>query len=275
MVISEVHYPKDLSELFDILKRHPDALLYAGGTEILREQGGRAVELPETVISIYALPELRRVDLTERFLEIGAAITLSEILDLGDTALPPLLAEALRGIGTASLRNLATLGGNLACRSRFMDAWPVLACLDALVEFRNAGSSAWINVNRLAGQDGRPAAPIGGVMTRIRVPLERWDATALRKVGRRDYPASETAVFALAARGEKGILAEFRLAFAGETALRLEEIEARIIGRSLPLSERERRTFGGEYREAASALPRGLALQFGALVEAALDILAR
>ena len=275
MLVSEIHQPKDLAETLEIMARHPGALLYAGGTDILREQGGRGLDLPPVVICLHAVPELRRAGLTERFLEIGASVTLAEALELGESALPSLLAQALKGVGSPAIRNLATLGGNLACRERFMDAWPALACLDALVELRDQGGAAWMNVNRLAGPGGEPAFPVGALLTRIRVPLERWDALALRKVGNRDYPGPDTAVFALAARADKGLLSEFRLAFAGERSLRLREIEARIIGRSLPLSDRERSYFGAEYREAGSALPEPLALQFGALVEGALDMLSR
>lgn len=274
MLVSEIYYPKDLSETLATLGEHPSALLYAGGTDILREQGGRGLEFPSELICIHRVPELKRTGLTERFLEIGPAVSLAEVLELGDSALPPLLAHAIGGIGTPAIRNLATLGGNLACRERFMDAWPALACLDALVELRDQGGATWINVNRFIGPEGRPAFPEGGLLTRIRVPIERWDAIALRKVGSRDYPGPDTAVFALVARAEKGMLSEFRLAFAGERALRLRDIETRIIGRALPLSERERATFGAEYREAGSVLPETLALQFGALVEGSLEMLA-
>jgi len=275
VLVSEIHYPRDLLELLDLMRRLPGALLYAGGTEILRQQAGRGVSLPAEVICIYGLPELRKASLSERYLDVGAAVTLAEVLELAGSALPSLLADALRGIGTPALRNLATLGGNLASRDRFMDAWPALACLDALVELRDSGGATWINVNRLRGEDGRPAFPEGGLLTRVRIPLERWDALALRKVGGRDYPGPDTAVFALAARAEKGILAAFRLAFAGQVALRLQEVETRILGRSLPLSEREHRAFSEEYREAAADLPEGLAVQFGALVDGALRLLAR
>jgi len=270
---SDVHFPKDLPEALDILKRVPGALVLAGCTDYLREQGRRALDLPPDVILVRDLPELRRAGLTERFLEIGAAVTLSELLDLGDAALNPLLAEALRGIGTPVLRNLATLGGNIASRGRFMDAWPALACLDALVELRDQGGATWMNVNRLVGENGAPAFPQGGLLTRIRVPIERWDACFLRKVGPSDYPAPDTAVFAFAARAEKGILVDMRIAFAGERALTSKSLESSAIGRSLPLSQHERELLASGYRELADALPEGLALQFRALVDVALGML--
>jgi CO/xanthine dehydrogenase FAD-binding subunit len=273
VLASDVHFPKDLSEALETLHRLPGALVFAGGTEILREQGGIGLSLPPEILHIRDLPELRRAGLTERFLEIGSAVTLAELLELGETALPPLLADAIRGIGSPAIRNLGTIGGSIASKGRFMDTWPALACLDALIELRDLGGSTWMNVNRLVGDAGRPSFPEGGLMTRVRVPIERWDASLLRKVGPSDYPAPDTAVFAFAARAEKGILVEMRIAFAGETALRSRGIEASAIGRGLPLSQHERDALAGRYRELASGLPEGLALQFGALVDAALGML--
>lgn len=274
MLASEIHFPKDLAEALELIRR-PGILVFAGGTGILREQGGRGISLPGEVLFVREIPELRRTSLTERFLEIGAAVTLSELIELGETALPPLLAEAARGIGTTALRNLATIGGNVASRERFMDCWPALACLDGLVEFRDRGGATWMNANRLLGEDGKPAIPEGGLITRLRVPIERWDAYLLRKVGPSDFPAPETAVFAFAARAEKGILAEARIAFAGETALRSRSLESSMIGRGLPLSAREAATIAEGYKSLAAPLPEGLALQFGVLVEGALGLLSR
>jgi CO/xanthine dehydrogenase FAD-binding subunit len=273
VLASDVHYPKDLADALETMRRIPGILVFSGGTDILREQGGRGLDLPPEILYVRDLPELRRAGLTERFLEIGSAVSITEMLELGDAALHPILSEAVRGIGSPALRNLATLGGNIAAKDRFMDSWPALACLDALVELRDQGGSTWMNVNRLVGDDGKPAVPEGGLMTRIRVPIERWDAHFLRKVGSSDYPAPETAVFAFAARVEKGILAEMRIAFAGEVALRSKALESSALGRSLPLSHHEREALAIGYKELASSLPEGLGLQFGALVDVALDML--
>lgn len=275
MLVSEIYLPQSFEEALDTLKRYPEALIYAGGTEILRNQAETFIRFPREVLSIAALPELRQVLLTERFVEIGAAVRLSEILELKENAVPELLAQAIRGISTPTVRNLATIGGNLASRGRFMDSWPALACLDALVEMNDSAGARWVNVNRFVDESGRPSLPKAGVISRIRIPLEHWDITALRKVGPRDCPAPETAVFACAARADKGILSEFRLAFAGEVALRLKDIESRLVGRRLPLDAKDRAFFGAEYRGAAKELPQGLRIQFGTLVEGALDLLAR
>ncbi len=275
MLASEIHYPDTVQELVEQLRRRPDSAIYAGGTEILRRQSETYARLPREVLCVSGMAELRQVVLTERFVEIGAAVTLAEILELRESAVPELLGLALRAVGNPAVRNLATIGGNLATTSRFMDSWPALACLDAMIELRDADGARWINVNRLASPDGSPDFPRGNLLTRIRLPLVGWDFVAFRKVGVKDYPARESAAFAFATRADKGILSEFRLAFAGEAALRMRDIEGMIVGRRLPLEAKQVAAFAEEYRAAAQILAPRQRLQFGTLVDGALDLLTR
>jgi xanthine dehydrogenase FAD-binding subunit len=272
VVASEIHYPATIVELLELMRKNPGLLIYAGGTEILGERGGRFLELPPVVALIDGIHELKQVNLTERWVDIGAALTFSELLELKERALPDLFVQIIRGIGTPAIRNLATLGGNLATRRRFMDTWPVLACLEALVELRDAAGSRWVNVNRLVDGEGRTSFPTGSLLVRVRIPLDTWNITALRKVGTQTWPAGSSAIFSLAARADKGILAAFRIAFGGDVALRFPDLEARIVGRRLPLDPRERRGLSMEYREAAGLVAPGKVRAFGNLVDAALEL---
>ncbi len=223
--------------------------MIAGGTGILMEQGKRTLEFPPVVIAIHDIPEMNRLVLTERFLEIGAGVTLSELSAYNPGSIQPSLLQAIRGLATLPIRNLATLGGNIASRARFMDLWPVLACLDGLIEMRNAGGAKWININRLADESGSPFLPSGAIIARIRIPLERWDVNIVVKVGQKEYPAPDTAVFAVTARIDKGIVNDFHLVMAGERCFRSRELESAIVGRRLPIEDDEIHLFSEEYRK--------------------------
>jgi len=275
VLVSEIYTPKTVEEAITVLSRYPDALIFAGGTDYLRDQADVEISFPREVLSVAGIPELRQVNLTERFLEIGAAVTLSEILELKENAVPSLLSDALRGVASPAIRNLATIGGNLASGSRFMDSWAVLACLDTLVEARDELGARWINVNRLVSPEGKPAIPKASLLTRIRIPIDPWDISAFKKIGPKNYPCPESAAFAFAARADKGIVSDFRLAFAGERALRLREIESRLLGMRLPLSQKDRKQIQSQYRATEDPLSPGLRLQFNALIDGALDLLSR
>lgn len=247
MPTSEIHVPKDLPSLFALMKRNPEALILAGGTGILMEQGKRTLDFPAIVMAIHEIPELGKLARTERFLEIGSGVTLAELAAYNPGSIHPSLLQAIRGVATIPIRNLATIGGNISSPVRFMDLWPVLACLDSLVELRNSSGNKWININRLVDESGMPFRPAGAIVSRIRIPLERWDVNIMIKLGQKGYPAPETSVFAVTARIGKGIVNDFHLVMAGERCFRSRELESSIVGRRLPLEEDTVELLSAEY----------------------------
>ncbi len=231
------------------MARNPEALVLAGGTGILMEHGNRTIDFPPVVVAIHEISEFGKLARTERFLEIGSGVTLAELAAYNPGSIHPSLLQAIRGVATVPIRNLATIGGNISSRSRFMDLWPVLACLDSLVELRTSGENRWININRLADESGAPFLPSGSIVSRIRVPLERWDVNIVIKVGQKEYPSPETSVFAVTARIGKGVVNDFHLVMAGERCFRSRELESTIVGQRLPLEEDTIEFMAMEYRK--------------------------
>lgn len=275
MLASEIHYPSSVLDLLALQRANPGLLLYAGGTEILREQGGRFVDLPPVIALLDGIAELRTVNRTEGFVDLGAGLRLSDLLAIRKGTLPEALVRTLRGVATPSIRNLATLGGNLATRRRFMDGWSILACLDAAIELRDGAGARWLNVNRLADETGKPAFPVGALLSRVRVPLEPWTTSLSRKLGNTAWPSEESATFSLIARIDKGVVTALRMAWAGTTAFRFPELEGRVVGLRLPLDEGEREDIAEAFEVEAVDLDPAAAPRFGRIVDAALELLGR
>ena len=64
---------------------------------------------------------------------IGAAATFNEVLEnqiVAETA--PVLVQACRQVGATQIRNMGTLGGNVANAAACADSLPALVCLDAV-----------------------------------------------------------------------------------------------------------------------------------------------
>ncbi len=104
-----------------------EARVVAGATDLFLE--GQ----PDKLIDISRLPEMALIEEKEGFLEIGAALThartaASELLRLKATA----LAEASAAVGSPQVRNVATLGGNVANAAPAADAAVALVALGAL-----------------------------------------------------------------------------------------------------------------------------------------------
>ena len=121
--------PTNLRTLLERVHEFPEARLLAGGTEL----GLAITKLYQSfpvLISVEAIPELRRIDFDETEWRIGAAATLTDVWDRLGEEFPP-LAEMLRLFGSRQIRNRATLGGNLVTASPIGDAAPLLLSLDA------------------------------------------------------------------------------------------------------------------------------------------------
>ncbi|HUX36948.1 MAG TPA: FAD binding domain-containing protein [Rectinemataceae bacterium] len=275
MVASEIHYPATIAELIDLHRENPSLLLYAGGTEILRERGGRFVDLPPVIALLDGIAELRTIHRTEGFVDLGAGLKISELLAIRKGTLPDPFVRSLRGIATPAIRNLATLGGNLATRRRFMDTWSILACLDATVELRDSAGPRWVNVNRLADEEGKPALPVGTLLTKVRLPLEAWTHSIARKVGNPAWPSDESATFSAIARIEKNIVISLRMAWAGTTAFRFPELEGRVVGLRLPIDPLDRSDIVEAFAERAAELDPTAASRLARIVDATLELLGR
>ncbi|HUX41020.1 MAG TPA: FAD binding domain-containing protein [Rectinemataceae bacterium] len=275
MVVSEIHYPASVADLLYLQRENPAILLYAGGTEILRERGTRFVDLPPVIALIDGIQELKSISRSEGFVDLGAGLKISELLAIKKGTLPESLVRNLRGIATPAIRNLATLGGNLATRRRFMDCWSILACLDATIELRDGAGPRWINANRLADDAGKPAFPVGALLTKVRVPLERWTHGTTKKLGNQAWPSDESATFSMIARVEKGMVESIRMAWAGTTAFRFPELEGRVIGLRLPFDPEDREAIVEGFAEAAAELDPNSAPRFARIVDATLELLGK
>ncbi|KAF8057662.1 XDH1 [Scenedesmus sp. PABB004] len=128
------HRPTCLEELLVIKTAHPDVKLVGGNSEVgiemkFKDAGYRHLA------AITHVPELAAVCVTEAGLEVGAGVTLSRLQDLllAQVAGQPAhrtrgfaaAAEQLRWFAGRQIRNVGTLGGNIATASPISDLNPL------------------------------------------------------------------------------------------------------------------------------------------------------
>ena len=90
----------------------------AGGIDLLGEMK-EYITSPKRIIDLKLIPDLDRIDTSTSIWKLGANVTMAEIAKNEQIlATLPGLAEAASGVGSPQIRNVATLGGNLAQHSR-------------------------------------------------------------------------------------------------------------------------------------------------------------
>ncbi len=266
-----VFTPRTLADLLSLKRRRPDVTVFAGGTYILHNSSDKIPALPAAVASIRHLEELKRIHRTERYIELGSCVSLSEISRIGGRTIPPVLAHAIAAIASPPLRSLATLGGNICVREQRLTLFPVLFVLDARLELREHGGSRWLPITRMVEPDGDLAISDAEVLTRVRIPLSDWNSQYHRTLAPGPGSSGLSLSFCGLANTSRGVLTDFRFAFGsmGKILLRSREIEAELVSRKVPLPDRDNDALCAVFadyietsaKEAISSYQAGMALK--------------
>ncbi|MBN1699116.1 MAG: FAD binding domain-containing protein [Spirochaetales bacterium] len=243
-----IHRPKTIHDLLVFAGDYPDALLYAGGTRIMLEAEETGTIAREHIIYLGDIEELRKIKRAERFLEIGAAVSLSRLLSIGPHVIPEALYHALVCTGNPSIRNIATLGGNICIASPYSNILTVLMAMDTLIELRTQVKSMWLPISHFLSKKGKDLIDKGYILTRIRIPFGNWNYQVFRKIGRKKSQQFPSLTFCGLARLNKGILSDVRFTFGalGSPIFSNRGFEAGFMGRKLPLQDRVRDLLSSE-----------------------------
>jgi CO/xanthine dehydrogenase FAD-binding subunit len=158
--------PTSVTEAVTALTSAPgSALPLAGGTDILLDlQQGRHSPV-YTIVDLTEIPEMKCLELRDGSLFIGAGVPLSRI------ARDPLVASHARAlveacdlVGGPQVRNVATLGGNVAHALPAADGTIGLMCLDAQAEVAGPEGNRRVPMPELFLGPGKSALKTGEII---------------------------------------------------------------------------------------------------------------
>jgi len=109
--------PRSVAEVTEVLAANADAMVVAGGTDLLPNMKRRQ-QTPAVLVGLRGVAELKCV-VENDGLTIGAGMTLADVLDIHLVRQRYTgLWQAVAQIATPHLRNMGTLGGNLCLDTR-------------------------------------------------------------------------------------------------------------------------------------------------------------
>ena len=132
--------PLTVDDLADIYSANPDARLLAGGTDLALEVTQFHRELP-VMIYVGHIAEMKKVEITDSSIEIGAAAPLTDCYAALAAEYPD-FGELLQRFASLQIRNQGTLGGNIGNASPIGNSPPLLIALGAEVVLRKASAAA-------------------------------------------------------------------------------------------------------------------------------------
>jgi len=186
----------------------------AGGTDLMVLLNAGTLPF-ERLVSVRKLDELRRIEVSDTSVRIGAAVTYSEIQrDAVLRAEFPLLCQAAHWTGSVANQNQGTLGGNIANASPAADSAPPLLVHDARIHLVSSAGSRWVGYSDFHLGYKVLAMRTDELLYAIELPRRQGEWRYYgRKVGTRRAQAISKVSFAGAARMEGGRMREVRLAF--------------------------------------------------------------
>ena len=241
--------PRSLDEVHAALREHgDDAKLMAGGTALMLLMRQGLVQ-PAVIVSLQRVPGLDSIEAQNGTVRIGALCTHRRV----EThplvrERHPALRETLKRVATIRIRNMGTIGGNLAHSDPSQDPPPTLIALGASVHIAGPDGARSLPLDEFFTDYYENALQPSEVLTTIEVPdqaasfggngaaaaryLQAFSKFLPRSVD--DYATVAVAVsLAMSADGSRCEDARIGLGSAGPTPLRARGAEAALRGREL------------------------------------------
>ena len=239
----DMHFPASVEEACALLARHGgEAEILAGGTDLLVKMKQKRAIRP-CLVNIKRIANLDTIrDDEGGGLRIGALATIQAIADSGLVrAKLPALAEAAGMLGTSQIRNLGTLGGNLANASPSAECAPVLLTLEASVACMGPDGARVIPITEFFQGPGKSALGRYEVLTEVRVPAMAANAAAIyykQSLRRMDVAMAGAAVY-LELDGETCRAARIALGAVAPVPFRARRAEAALTGQRIDADTRD------------------------------------
>jgi xanthine dehydrogenase small subunit len=228
----------------------PGVRFVAGNTDLGIATNLRGERFPH-LVSLEGIEEMRFLREGADAVEIGAALTLSEIAERWQNP-PEVFPDWLRLFASLPIRNRATLGGNLATASPIGDSAPLLLALDASLRLVSRRGERTVRLSDFFTGYRKTALTPGEIIFSILIPKPFPELMRFYKVAKRRMDDISTVAAAIAVtRDSSGRFAAVRVALGGVAAVpwRAREAEQALEGT---------RGDRGAWNAAAESLQRSL-----------------
>ena len=246
MIRFDYQEPTTLKKVFSLMEKYgDDARVIAGGTSLVIMMRQRLL-MPKVVISLGSIPKFDRITYSAKDgLRIGAGARHRDIeLSAPVQKHYPLLHETFRKVAQPRIRNMGTIGGNLAAGDPLTDPGSSLIALDAEVTLTSSKGSRTMPLDEFFVDYYQTALESGELLTEIRVPPPQRPNWSHIKFTPRSIEDFATVGVALTMKTANGTCEDIRLGLNSVASTIVHARKAEEVLRGKPITDEALREMG-------------------------------
>lgn len=225
--------PQNLEELSELLHRYPQAVMVAGATDVGLWVTKHMRKL-DTLIYLGAVADLKQIKLENEALMIGAAVSYTDASQ-AICRLYPKFQPVIERLGALQVRNVGTVGGNIANGSPIGDMPPGLIALGTRLVLRSKRGQRVIDLEDFFISYGKQDLQAGEFVEQVLLPkpIENQHFASY-KISKRFEQDISAVCAAFSIQIEDGLIKQARVCFGGmaETPKRATACEQALNGQS-------------------------------------------
>ncbi|MDA7573307.1 xanthine dehydrogenase small subunit [Candidatus Pelagibacter sp.] len=208
--------PRTINELKKIIKKNKNSEFLSGGTDMSLIVTKQKKDI-KNIIYLNSIDELNYIKEQDKYIEVGAATPLIKF-ELIIKKYYPDFNRILKRYGSVQIRNVATLGGNMATASPIGDSLPLLLSLDASIAIESFDKKMVMPLKDFFIGYRKTKLKKGQFIKSIRIPIFNKNIFKAYKISKRieDDISSVCASFNLAIENKK--IKNIKIAYGGMAA---------------------------------------------------------
>jgi len=239
MIRFDYQEPTTLKKAFSLMEKHgDDARVIAGGTSLIIMMRQRLL-MPKVVISLGRIPKFDRIAYNSKDgLRIAAGARHRDIeLSSAVKKHYPLLHETFRKVAQPRIRNMGTVGGNLAAGDPLTDPGASLIALDAEVTLTSSKGQRILPLDEFFIDYYQTAMEPGELLTGIHVPPPQRPGWSHIKFTPRSIEDFATVGVAITLQGHNGTCDDIRIGLNSVASTIVRARKAEEVLRGKPITD--------------------------------------
>jgi len=232
--VLKIYSPKTIEEVKEYMKDHSNLKLLAGGTDLVLDFKRNKVKC-ESIVSLEKISDLKKIVDDKDEIYIGAMVTFSDLIEnniIKDYC--NLLLNCSMSMGSPQIRNVATVGGNIANGGSAADIIPCIISLGGILLIESEEAIRRVSCEEYFENYKEERLKENEILTHIIIPKTQ-NISGYYKLGKRNSLAISrvSAAVNLEIKKDRICAINICLGAVGRYPFRAKELEERSLGKDI------------------------------------------